>query len=47
MVEFSAGKFVPKGWLDCKEASRYPAEGAKSATGRRPDFHGTTGKSPK
>jgi hypothetical protein len=47
MVEFSAGKFVPKGWLDCKEASRYPAEGAKSATGRPPDFHGTTGKSPK
>jgi hypothetical protein len=47
MVEFSAGKFVPRGWVDGEAAERYAAEGVKSATGRPPDFHGTTGKLPK
>jgi hypothetical protein len=31
MVELSAGKFVPKGWVTGEEAARYSAEGAKSA----------------
>jgi len=47
MVDFSAGKFVPKGWVDGEAAARYAAEGAKRATGRPPDFRGTTGKLPK
>ena len=47
MLEFGAGKFVPKGWVDGEAAARYAAEGAKSATGRPPDFRGTTGKLPK
>ena len=47
MIEFGAGKFVPKGWATGEEAARYAVEGAKSATGRPPDFHGTTGKLPK
>ena len=44
MIEFSAGKFTPTGWLDFEEAARCAAEGAKHAAGRPPDFHGTTGK---
>jgi hypothetical protein len=47
MVEFTGGKFTPSGWLDGEAAARHAAEGAKSATGRPPDFHGTTGKLPK
>jgi len=47
MVEFSGGKFAPSGWLDGETAARYAAEGAKSATGRPPDFYGATGKLPK
>jgi hypothetical protein len=47
MVEFSAGKFTPSGWVNGEEAARYAVEGAKSATGRPPDFRGTIGKSPK
>jgi hypothetical protein len=47
MVEFTGGKFTPSGWLDGEAAARYAAEGAKSATGRPPDFRGTTGKLPK
>jgi len=47
MVELSDGKFVPNGWVTGEEAARYSAEGAKSATGRPPDFRSTTGKSPK
>jgi hypothetical protein len=46
MIEFAAGKFVPKGWATGEEAARYSAEGAKSATGRPPDFRWTSGKSP-
>jgi hypothetical protein len=47
LAEFSAGKFVPKGWVDGEAAARCAAEAAKSATGRLPDFHGPTGKLPK
>jgi len=47
LIEFSAGKFVPKGWATGEEAARYSAEGRKVATGRPPDFHGTAGKLPK
>jgi len=47
MVEFSAGKFTPRGWLDFEEAARYAAEGAKSAKGRPPDFRGTTDRAPR
>jgi hypothetical protein len=43
MVEFSAGKFTPKGWLKSEEAARCAAEGSKSSTGRPPDFYGKTG----
>jgi len=45
MVEFSAGKFVPNGWLDCQAAAQYAAEGAKRAKGRPADSRGTPGKS--
>jgi hypothetical protein len=47
MIEFSAGKFVPKGWVDGEAAARYAAESAKIAIGRPPDFRGTGGKFPK
>jgi hypothetical protein len=47
MVEFSGGQFTPKGWLDHETAAQCAAEGAKRATGRAPDFRGTTGKSPR
>ena len=47
MIEFSAGRFVPKGWVTSEEAARYAAEGAKNATGRPPDFRWTSDKSPK
>ena len=44
VVDFSAGKFTPRGWLDFEEAAaRCAEEGAKRATGRPPDFRGTTG----
>jgi hypothetical protein len=44
MVEFSGGKFTPKGWLKSEEAARCAAEGSKSSTGRPPDFYGKTSK---
>lgn len=47
MVEFVAGKFVPKGWVTSEEAARYGAEGAKRAVGRPPDFRRSSRKSPK
>ncbi len=31
LVEFSAGKFAPKGWVDGETAARWAAEGAKRA----------------
>jgi hypothetical protein len=47
MIEFSGGRFTPSGWLDGETAAGCAEEGAKSATGRPPDFRGTTRKSPK
>jgi hypothetical protein len=47
MVEFNAGKFIPKGWVDGESAARYAAEGAKRAVGRPPYFRGTTDKLPR
>jgi hypothetical protein len=47
MIEFSAGKFAPSGWVDGEAAAKYAAEARKGATGRPPDFHGTAGKLPK
>ena len=47
MVEFTAGNFIAKGWVDGETAARCAAQGAKSATGRPPDFNGTTSKSPR
>jgi hypothetical protein len=45
MIEFKGEKFAPKGWVAGETAARYAAELANRASGRPPDFRGTTGQS--